>query len=410
MLNNALGPREWIANWLRGLAILWLLRPFFLIAGLFVRRVPGRMLFINGEKSFADNLAIFFRHSLTAGEDCWLLNRHAGASGLDSVPTDRLVTFHSLRGLCVFLSAPTVVIFHGIRHKYYFPYFLDRRRRLVVNLWHGVPLKRLNFQVVGWDTRDNRKQILKPSKFVVCSDIERLMIAACYRMSLDDIWVTNTPRNDALIAGVREGDADTVRKHPFLAGKVVLYAPTWRESGQPTHYFPFPDLDWDRLEALLARNDATMLVRGHSMHGPAATPIPFSQRIRRADQSEFPNVDRLLVHADVLVTDYSSIAFDFLLTGRPMVFVPYDVEGYARYRGFMVDYEDFSPGPKVTTQAGFEAALDSYLSDPSEYAAERERLAALMHRHRDGRACDRLLALIRSEAGAQSVTSSNTNA
>lgn len=394
MQDNAASIGQWFSQRLRSIWILYVLRPFFSVAGRLVPKTRGRLLFFNGERTFADNLAILFRHALEKGEDCWVLNRHPDATGLAQVPPDRLLSAYSWRGLAIFLSSPVIVISHGIRMKYFAPYYLDISSKFVVNLWHGAPLKRLNFQVVGWDTRDNRRQILRPSRFVVCSDVERLMIAACYRMMLDDIWVTGTPRNDVLI----HGRSDLLDKHPWLARKVILYAPTWREVGGPTRYFPFSDLAWAEIETMLERHDAYLIVRGHIMHGLDQPPIPFGARIRSASHAEFPEVQELLVHTDILVTDYSSICLDYVLTDRPIIFVPYDLESYATYRGFMMDYDLLTPGPKVTTQRDFVAALDRYLDDPDADQERRRQVRDLLHKHLDGKACERLLAAIRAEA------------
>ena len=212
-------------------------------------------------------------------------------------------------------------------------------------------------------------------------------------MHIDDVWVTGTPRNDYLV----KPNSELLSAHKYLNKKIILYAPTWREYGNRSSFFPFDDKNLNDLNEYLESKDAYLLLRGHreemerisSNYGEEH----FS-RILPAHQKIFPDAQQLLVHVDVLVTDYSSIYLDFLLVDKPIVFLPYDLKEYQSYRGFLFDYNSYTPGDKVFTQSEFIASLTISLNNPSVMSDERKRVRDLFHTHQNGDSSKRILAQI----------------
>ncbi|MCS5663625.1 MAG: CDP-glycerol glycerophosphotransferase family protein [Flavobacteriales bacterium] len=305
------------------------------------------------------------------------------------------VTYYSksLSGLKLFLKTKNLVISHGSDASYFFPYFLDVKSKNIINLWHGIPLKRLSLQVKGIRESKSRNRFQKFSSICAASTFEQFLLASCFDIHVDDVWVTGTPRNDYLL----HSNNDLVQEHAHLNKKVILYAPTWREYGERSSFFPFNDKDLEGLNAFLETQDAYLLMRGHREEMERITDNYGEQRLSRilpAHQEIFPDVQRLLVHVDVLVTDYSSIYLDFLLLDKPMVFIPYDLEEYQSYRGFLFDYESHTPGDKVGTQSEFMESLDRALNQPEFGASERVRMKNLFHTHQDGKSSERIIAQI----------------
>ncbi|MDL0134838.1 CDP-glycerol glycerophosphotransferase family protein, partial [Halobacterium salinarum] len=230
----------------------------------------------------------------------------------------------------------------------------------------------------------------------------------CLGVSEGQPVVTGYPRHDPLWG---DGDGDASAQLADHAGfdceradKIVLYAPTWRQYGPVraedcyTEFLPFEDLAVDDLSSLLESHRAELLLRPHP-HDLA------SDRVRRRlaeIEREVPrtsvlgpedvnDVYEVLPAVDVLVTDYSSLYHDYLPLDRPIVLVPYDLETFAEEVGFVYDYEERAPGPRATTWAEFERALDDALSGEDGYGSRRERLRDLLYEHRDGEACRRLM-------------------
>ena len=130
-------------------------------------------------------------------------------------------------------------------------------------------------------------------------------------MHIDDVWITGTPRNDYLLSPNNE----LTKKYQYLNKKVVLYAPTWREYGEHSQFFPFNDKDLRSLNIFLEDQDTYLLIRGHREEMNRITENYGQKKFSRilpAHQEIFPDAQRLLAHVDVLVTDYSSIYLDFL--------------------------------------------------------------------------------------------------
>ncbi len=170
---------------------------------------------------------------------------------------------------------------------------------------------------------------------------------------------------------------------------MVLYAPTWRE------YLGVRDskplfLDPTRLVAEMP--GAVVLVRGHYNASRQADVLPGHDRV--VDVTRYPDIADLYLAADALVTDYSSVMFDFALTDKPIVLLTPDLDHYRDVeRGFYFDIESASPGPMVTTTDDVVAAL---LADDAHAAARarfRERFCPWDDGHAADRAVDHLLSL-----------------
>ena len=160
-----------------------------------------------------------------------------------------------------------------------------------------------------------------------------------------DLFVSELgiPRTDVLVDSGRAARvADEVRRRYGLSDgrRVILYAPTFR--GDRTTQARDPGgLDVEVLRRALGE-DHVLLVRSHPFvrrgKPPAADPFV-------VDVSDHPEMNELMLVADVLITDYSSAIFEFALLGRPIVFFAPDHAAYERERGFYFDFAKDAPGP-----------------------------------------------------------------
>ena len=150
---------------------------------------------------------------------------------------------------------------------------------------------------------------------------------------------------------------------------MILYAPTFR--GQRVTEARFPtDLDLALLQARLG-DDHVVLVRSHPLVQEDARPGA-SLGGFAIDVSDHPDVNELLLVSDVLVTDYSSVIFEYALLGRPMLFFAPDLDAYERERGFYTDYRSWVPGPVLETTEGVADALRAGSFDLERVRAFRE--------------------------------------
>ena len=138
------------------------------------------------------------------------------------------------------------------------------------------------------------------------------------------------------------------------------------------------------------KDDAVLLIRGHQLVASTVDTSMFGGFARNV--SHYPDISDLYLAADVLVTDYSSVMFDFVNTGRPMLFFTHDLEAYRDdLRGFYLDFEAEAPGPLLTHTTEVLDALGDLdrvaAAHAGRYEAFREKFASL----EDGRAAARFV-------------------
>ena len=168
--------------------------------------------------------------------------------------------------------------------------------------------------------------------------------------------VLGQPRNDALLnpnsldslTGLYGNDL------PFFK-KTILYAPTWRIN-EDVELFPFSDFNLDEIEGYLEKNEIMIFIRYHSQSFKESKDSFFTPHIRYLNDDKINDIMAILNIFDLLITDYSSIYFDYMLLERPIIFLPYDYEQYCVDSGLNFDYFDITPGAKPKTQKEF---LDS---------------------------------------------------
>ncbi|NEB57912.1 CDP-glycerol:glycerophosphate glycerophosphotransferase, partial [Streptomyces griseus] len=232
----------------------------------------------------------------------------------------------------------------------------------VVQTWHGTPLGRFGGCLADTLYADHQYLATLPRRSAQWSVLvsPSRFATPWLRRSLGyegEVLEAGSPANDVLFPPDREKTAEEVRRGLGIPEdhRVVLYAPTYRDhlaqppaaSGDRAAPGPYrwdPALDPGALARALGPGH-TVLVRRH----PRVTGgVPAGPGV--LDVSHHAGAARLLLIADVLVTDYAGLTFDFALTGRPMLFHTYDLEHYRdTVRGFCLDFETRAPGPLLVT-------------------------------------------------------------
>ncbi|MCM2675743.1 CDP-glycerol glycerophosphotransferase family protein [Alkalicoccobacillus plakortidis] len=132
-------------------------------------------------------------------------------------------------------------------------------------------------------------------------------------------------------------------QYPFLKNKkVILFAPTFRGNGQSSAHYPYDVLNLDKLYNEL-KDEYVFIFKVHPFIKNKIT-IPYHYVDFFYDFSEYREVNDLLFITDILITDYSSVCFEYALLRKPMIFFSYDVEEYIQKRDFYFDYQSFIPG------------------------------------------------------------------
>lgn len=327
----------------------------------------------------------------------------AVALGIRTIPKD------SLAGWWATARAGVVVVTHGLGdvNRY------ATSDAFVVQLWHGIPLKR-----IGLDSAETtrlpsfpgsaraermlramyRRAAQRIQVLPAASHRSRGRLESAFALPPERVVVTGEPRVDVLSAGPpaerrRAASARLRGVHADLPSRArfILYAPTWRD-GAPDPAVPSA-AEWVQLVSLLERRDAVLLVRPHPLGAGAYTPPFPTGRVRLLTSDLVADVTPLLPAIDVLVTDYSSLLYDVGLLAMPVVFLAPDAAEYAATRGFYGLFEDVAGTDAATRWPEVVAELDRLLSDEkvfTERSARSRSLSAQMHAHRDGKAAERV--------------------
>ncbi|WP_169304021.1 CDP-glycerol glycerophosphotransferase family protein [Arthrobacter sp. CAU 1506] len=200
------------------------------------------------------------------------------------------------------------------------------------------------------------------------------------------------PRNDSLQQGSASDRRESVREVLGIAPNqtAVLYAPTYRDY-LASNELSAPVLELLDMERLVAElgPQYSIMVRGHVSSVRAGSRFGIPEQV--IDVTRYPDVADLYLAADVLIADYSSLRFDFGVTGKPMLFFVPDLERYREARDWLLEYEPTAPGPKLTTTEGVIASLRSLDRIEEEYQDSYERFRRDFICLEDGNAAARLV-------------------
>lgn len=277
------------------------------------------------------------------------------------------------------------------------------KKQYVISLWHGVPLKQIglmiNEQSSKLDKYNDFSKILVPSKSWM--DIYQ----KCFECTLDQIFINGFPRNDFLFCPAYNKLSLLGINYEYE--KNILWMPTFRSSISGR----YNDLDsnkaWDlpifntvaelsEFNKFLASINCQLVIKLH----PYSTlnlnaPKNFSHLVfvRNSDLNKHGIINYEFVACfDALVTDYSSILFDYLLTGKPMAFTIDDFEGYSNKRGFTVsDPDKYLVGEKIMDANGFARFVKLIASGTDNFVSMRREVRNEVHCFTDGKSTERLL-------------------
>lgn len=253
-------------------------------------------------------------------------------------------------------------------------YLKPKKEQVFVQCWHGTPLKRLGCDLIHFDNLLNTMKGMKkrykieaskfsyfisPSKFASEKFISAWNLKEIGRENI--IIEEGYPRNDFLF-NYEEKDILKIKKELGIENdkrKIILYAPTYRsnqhESG--VGYVYKEEIDFKRFQEKFG-DKYIILFRPHYF---IANSFDFSKYEGFVyDVSKIDDINELYIITDVLITDYSSVFFDYANLRKPMIFYMYDLAHYRdESNGFYIDIEKELPGPIVETQDELEKALEN---------------------------------------------------
>ncbi|EII6294255.1 CDP-glycerol:glycerophosphate glycerophosphotransferase [Staphylococcus pseudintermedius] len=241
------------------------------------------------------------------------------------------------------------------------PLFLNKKEnQTYIQTWHGTPLKRLanDMKVVrmpGTTTslykRNFHKETSRWDYLISPNRYSSEIFRTAFWMPAEKTLEIGYPRNDILVNRADDValQAEIREELNIQEGKkIIMYAPTWRDDEfvkKGSYTFKLK-IDLARLQETIG-DDYVVLLRMHYLIANALDLKGFEDFA--IDVSNYNDISRLYLISDCLITDYSSVMFDYGILKRPQLFFPYDIEKYAtELRGFYIDYHNDLPGPIYT--------------------------------------------------------------
>ena len=216
------------------------------------------------------------------------------------------------------------------------------RNTLFFNTWHGTPLKKMGSDIVSNNTSFKGRSKFDVDFFTVQGDYEAEIFMRVFRIRQEAIAKIGLPRND-IYMNYTEEYAEKLRRKLNIPPrkKVILYAPTFREyesehGRERVLNVPITLSKWEEILG----EEYVLLFRAHY---EVAKSMSIIDNAFVKDMSLYPQLDDLMIISDILVSDYSSIFFDYSIMHKPMLTFCYDYDRYAKERGMYFDIRDYLP-------------------------------------------------------------------
>lgn len=279
------------------------------------------------------------------------------------------------------------------------------RRTTVIQTWHGTPLKKLgadipHVAIPGTSTADYHQQFITAAHrwdyLIAPNQYSQDIFKSAFGFR-NHFLPIGYPRNDMLYT-TSATQIQQLKRQLLgnVTGPIVTYAPTWRDDMAVRSGVYRFDLPFDLATFFEHVPAGThLIIRPHYLVKDAIDIHGFEDRVTVLAETD---IAQLYLISDLLVTDYSSVMFDFANLKRPELFFAYDLAHYRdQLRGFYFDYEREIPGPLVTTANAFYAQLDDW-GETGEFAGYQERQAAFYQKFcdwEDGTASRQVVQVIR---------------
>ncbi len=289
------------------------------------------------------------------------------------------------------------------------PFYAFSNKTKVIQLWHGIPLKKIGYddkifsfsaneKSFEYKYKEFKKNLLypynrhlhTPDMILSLSEDTQKIFSSAFRIPENKIVVTGYPRNDAILKNKENTNQSDKKK--------MIYMPTFRgEIGASFDLFLDYGFDVDEMDLFLEKNSAQFYIKLHPFNKPSEALLQEIESSKNIIFFQGDDIYRDLAEFDLLITDYSSIYFDYLLLDRPIIFAPFDQETYLKKdRELYFDYDEVTPGPKAMDWSEVIKEIDKTLSNPQLFSEEREKITNQFHTYRDAKSSERTFNAIKN--------------
>lgn len=334
-------------------------------------------------REFIDNPKYFFLYlNLNSNYICyWVTSSKILYKQLKNKGYNVIYNF-SFKAIRILRSAGFIITAWGLTGDY-IPISFSKKS-VIIQTWHGSQFKKLladiGFPLEGVNLYENYF-LISPSK-----SVNKFLISA-FQIKPNKIILTGFPRNDILYKA-DEGFKKLLKQKYNISEdfeKIILYAPTFREH-ELTAKFPLSNEDLKELNRWLQESNTLLINKSHFWNKQ----VSFREFKNILTINKFVDTQELIIISDMLITDYSTIFFDFVLMKKSVILFPYDLEEYLRYPGIYHKLEDIAVGPIVKTGWELIKALKTTSDWIQRYQEKMIKVRDEFWDFQDGKSCERL--------------------
>lgn len=283
------------------------------------------------------------------------------------------------------------------------------KKHILLQVWHGMPLKTLGFNEKGIPLRALKQYqyIGKYGYFFVSSDIFKLSMISCFLMLPTKVYITGQPKTDCVLRNRNIKKISTLLDLKQF-DKVIIYAPTYKEGKRNNrkdidkefiNIFYLDDYNKEQFHRFLIKYNILFIIKPHPFDEPFYENYKktitdnhiriFFDRDMKDNDLYFYDFFKI---SDLMITDFSSIAIDYLILKKPIIFLDSLSNEYQKNRGFILEdnYSLLMPGKKVTSfQNLLHEITDSLTIDT--YKEKRLKDLSLLYKYFDNKSSERIV-------------------
>lgn len=258
------------------------------------------------------------------------------------------------------------------------------KKQTVINLWHGTPLKKLGNLEKGCEKIDYNFF----TKIITASEMYVPIMAEIFGCKESQVEVFGYPRNDEMFKHNKLVDVSVRRG----CNKLFIWLPTYREYNDDFLVSILEDKHFEMLNRFLAEQNCRLVIKLHPLQQINVSGMKYShidiitqQQLNKQNMSVYS----LLRNADALITDYSSVYFDYMLLDRPIAFAIDDIANYQDKRGFVFENpKDYMPGMNINNAEDVVSFMTDVIEGNDSFAEERRRVNDIVNKYKDGNASE----------------------
>lgn len=244
----------------------------------------------------------------------------------------------SFKGLYSLLTSSRIYYTHGLYDGFE---ILSKQKQVVINLWHGMPIKKIGNYI-------EKGEQAKFHYTLATSPFYQKVISNVFGVHKNKVILTGLPRNELILLGKKKDINDF--------NKTIIWLPTYQERVNNELFFGFGKLELQKINSILENNNTILILKPHPYEKINKNELLGLSNIKIIDDTFFSEREITLYEflgtVDELWTDYSSVFIDFIVTGKPIVFLQPDSDHYINTRGLIPEVAELKlPGKVIKSQS-----------------------------------------------------------